>query len=282
MVRRVILFSDTKAEDAVGTKAKNIALLLQAGFPVPNGFIITAEAFKLANRGEWDPDPFVFPEPLRREIEEAFRQYVAPPAVVRSSCSAEDLESASFAGQYESILNVTSSDLLEAIKRCSLSVYKDRAQTYMTQRLNAADEEPAMSVIVQELIDAEAAGVIFSRNPITGNEDEIIINSNFGLGETVVTGLATPDFFILSKRGNTVLRKELGEKVCKAVLDRMGTRIIETTLQEQSSYSLQDEQLHELRGMTVAIETLLGHPVDLEFAYRQGKLYILQARRITA
>ncbi|TMV45620.1 hypothetical protein FE783_28465 [Paenibacillus mesophilus] len=282
MVHRVILFSETKAEDAVGTKAKNIALLFRARFPVPQGFIITADAFKPAIRGERDPDPFVFPEPLRLEIEEAFKQYVTPPVVVRSSCSAEDLESASFAGQYESILNVTSDDLLKSIKRCWLSVYKDHAQTYMTQRLNAADEAPAMSVIVQELIDADAAGVVFSRNPITGNEDEIMINSNFGLGETVVTGLATPDFYVLSKRGNTVLRKELGEKMCKAVLDRKGTRIVETTLQEQSGYSLQDEQLHELRGMTLAIETFLGHPVDLEFAYRQGKLYILQARRITA
>lgn len=280
-MRRVIPFSEIQAEDAVGAKAKNLALLYQSQFPVSKGFIITAASLKPVIQRNQEADLRVFPELLRQEIEEAYQQYVSPPVVVRSSCSAEDLELASFAGQYETILNVTSANLLESIMRCWLSVYKDHARSYLTQRRHSGGETPEMSVIVQELIDADSAGVIFSKNPVTGNEDEIIINASFGLGEAVVSGLVIPDLFILSKREAAVLTRELGEKECKIVLDRNGTRTVETPPHEKSNYSLQNEQLHELMGMAIAIESFFGHPVDLEFAYRQGKLYILQTRPIT-
>lgn len=138
-----------------------------------------------------------------------------------------------------------------------------------------------MSVIVQELIAADRAGAIFSKNPITGNEDEVVINSSFGLGEAVMSGLVTPDLYILSKRRKSILAKERGDKTRKRIVDRSGTKWVETTLSEQTEYSLQDEQLLELLDVTLSIESLLGYSVDLEFAYRNGKLYILQARRIS-
>lgn len=281
-MRQVISFSEMRAEDAIGSKAKNLGLLFQSQFPVPPGFIVTASALKLVMQGDQDPDSWHFPESLRQEIEASYRKYVAAPAVVRSSCSVEDTESASFAGQYESIVHVTSVHLLESIMRCLRSVDRDHARSYLTQRFAAGESAPAMSVIVQELIDADAAGVVFSKNPITGNEDEIVINASFGLGEAVVSGLVTPDLFIVPKQGAAMLAMELGEKECKTVLGHNGTSLVETTAEERSSFSLREEQLHELKNKTLAIETLLGHPVDVEFAYRQGNLYILQARRITA
>ncbi|WP_141430731.1 PEP/pyruvate-binding domain-containing protein [Bacillus sp. 03113] len=280
-MRRIIPFSETQAEDAIGGKAENLALLFQSQFPVPKGFIITSYAFELEIQRSDNPDWWIYPNSLSKEIEEAYKAYVNPPVVVRSSCSAEDLETASFAGQFVTLLNITSVNLLESIKRCWLSVYQSHAQSYLAQRFSAVDQVPAMSIIVQELIDADVAGVIFSKNPITGNEDEIVINSSFGLGEAVVSGLVTPDFFILSKQGNAILKKELGDKEYKVVLYQDGTRILEMPPEEKSSFSLREEQLYELKKITMDIETIFGYPVDLEFAYRQGKLYILQARQIT-
>lgn len=280
-MRMIIPFSEAQDEDAIGGKAKNLVLLLQSQFPVPKGFIITSHAFELVSQKNLDSDEWFFPELMRQEIEEAYKKYVTPPVVVRSSCSTEDLESASFAGQYETILTITPVNLLDSIKRCWLSVYQEHAQSYLSQRFPAGDQAPAMSIIVQELVDADVAGVIFSKNPMTGNEDEVVINSSFGLGEAVVSGIVTPDFYILSKQGSVIFKRELGEKECKIVLDQDGTRIAETTPEEKLSFSLRDEQMHELLKVTMAIETLFGHPVDIEFAYRQGKLYILQARQIT-
>ncbi|WP_231571475.1 PEP/pyruvate-binding domain-containing protein [Gordoniibacillus kamchatkensis] len=277
----MIPFTDARTEDEIGGKAKNLALLFQSRFPVPKGFVIPAQTFEHAVQSDQDPYGWVFPEYMRQEIEAAYKKYVQPPVVVRSSCSIEDLESASFAGQYETILNVHFVNLLESIKRCWLSVYQGHAQSYLTQRGSAGGQAPAMSVIVQEFVHADVAGVAFSKNPITGNDDEIIINANFGLGEAVVSGLVTPDVFALSKQRNAIVARDLGDKDCKTILDRYGTRIAETTSQEQSSFSLNDEQLHELRAMIMGIETLFGYPVDVEFAYRHGKLHILQARNIT-
>ncbi|WP_052702719.1 PEP/pyruvate-binding domain-containing protein [Paenibacillus beijingensis] len=272
-MRSIIPLSEAAAEDAlvIGGKAKTIALLLQSHFPVPGGFIIPSYAFA-----------YGFTEELHQEIEEAYRKYIVPPAVVRSSCSIEDLGFASFAGQYETILNVTSVNMLESIKRCRQSDGQAHARSYLVEKVPACDRAPAMAILVQECIDAEVAGVIFSKNPVTGNEDEIIINSSFGLGETVVSGRVTPDYYILSKRSSAIVKKELGDKDCKLVLDPVGTRTRETTAEEKSSFSLRDEQLDELTNMAMAIEALLGYSVDLEFAYRQGKPYILQARPITS
>ncbi|MGC5327731.1 PEP/pyruvate-binding domain-containing protein [Brevibacillus sp. SYSU BS000544] len=279
-LRRIIPFSEAQAEDAIGGKAKNLVLLYQSQFPVPKGFIIKSYAFELIHHKNQGPH-LIISELLRQEIEEAYQKYVTPPVVVRSSCATEDLELASFAGQYETILSITSDNLLESIKRCWLSIYQDHAQSYLTQRFSQVDEAPAMSIIVQELVNADVAGVIFSKNPITGNGNEIVINSNFGLGEAVGSGLVTPDFFILSKQGTSIRKMVLGEKECKIVHKQDGTHSVATTPEEKSSFSLRSEQLHELQKVTVAIETLFGHPVDLEFAYKQGKLYILQARQIT-
>lgn len=280
-MRRVIPLQETKDKDAIGVKAYNLSLLFRSRFPVPGGFVIAAEAFDLDTHGKQDPDSWEFPASLRQEIEEAYRTYVHPPVAVRSSCSAEDLRSASFAGQYDSILNVTSANLLESIKRCRLSVYKDHAQSYLGERLTASVRTPAMSIIVQELVEADVSGVVFSQNPVTGNEDEMIVNASFGMGEAVVSGCVTPDFFVISKQEPSSVMKELGDKTCKTVLESFGTRLIETTADEKSSFCLRDEQLYELKNMVLAVQDLLGHPVDVEFAYRQGKLYLLQARPIT-
>jgi len=279
-VRRVISFSDIQATDAVGEKAGNLSLLFRSRFPVPPGFVIAADAFRL--EGDQDPALWTFPEPLRQEIEAAFHEAGNLRAAVRSSCSAEDLADASFAGQYESMLNVTEANLMEAIRHCWLSAYQGHASFYKTQSVAAGGRTSAMSVIVQEFIEADASGVIFSKNPITGNEDEIVVNAGFGLGEAIVSGLTTPDCFVLPKQGTSIRDMQLGDKECKTVLDDSGgTRLVETTAAEKAGFSLRENQLQELKNMTLAIEALFGFPVDLEFAYRQDQLYILQARQIT-
>lgn len=280
-MRRLIPFSEVQENDDIGAKAKNLGLLFQSHFPVPQGFVVAADALALAVQDAQCPDCRDFPPSLRQEIEEAYIHYIIPPAVVRSSCTAEDLSSASFAGQYRTILNVTSANLLESIRQCRLSTHKDHARSYLEHRFSADVRAPAMSVIVQEFVDADVSGVVFGQNPITGSQDEVLINSSFGLGDAVVSGYVTPDFFILAKHAPLTYTKKLGDKTCKTVPYPGGTHLVETTAYEKSSFSLRDEQLVELKNITLAVEERFGHPVDLEFAYRKGNLYLLQVRPIT-
>lgn len=277
----ILPLSEALPEAAVGTKAYTLALLLQSHYPVPKGFIITAQAFQPCIQHHTPYDEWIFAESLRSEIVQAYHAFVTPPVIIRSSGATEDSSTASFAGQYETILHATADNLFESIQRCWLSASREHARTYIEQRYPAGERTPTMSVIVQELVASDRSGVIFSKNPMTGNEDEVVINSSYGLGDAVVSGLVTPDLYILSKRRNSILTKELGDKTRKWIVGRFETNEVETTLQEQSEYSLQDEQLIELLALTKSIESLLGYSVDLEFAYRDGKLYILQARRIS-
>jgi len=280
-VNSILPLSEDLSEAAVGTKAYTLALLLRSHFPVPKGFIIAAQAFQPRIQHDMNSAMWIFSKSLRYEIMGAYLTFVTPPVVVRSSGAVEDSGAASFAGQYETILHATADNLLESVQRCWLSAAREHPLTYMSQRYPAGEQSPAMSVIVQELIAADRAGVIFSKNPMSGNEDEVVINSSFGLGKAVVSGLITPDQYILSKRRKSILSKELGDKTRKWIVDRSGTRGVETALSERTEYSLQDGQLLELLDLTMSVESLLGYSVDLEFAYRNGKLYILQARRIS-
>ncbi|MBO1000199.1 phosphotransferase [Bacillus sp. SD075] len=281
-----------ESKDIVGGKALNLIKMTKLGMPVPNGFVISTDSFlHFMERNQLNLQS----ETIQAEIMEASipddlstillssfhelrEQYTS--VAVRSSSGAEDLEGASFAGQYDTYLNVkTDEEFLSRVKGCWASCFVNRVQQY-TETIHGNVEKISMGVVVQGLIHADVSGVIFSQDPVTYNPDRIVINASYGLGESVVSGVVTPDTYLV-KRDGTTIEKIKGSKELKIVSDSIGTLGVETTKEEQDAYCLNDEMISQLIEWTLEVEKHYGHPVDLEFAIQDQKVYLLQARPIT-
>ena len=199
---------------------------------------------------------------------------------VRSSSPEEDLEGASFAGIYETVLGVTVNKLESAIKTCFASALDERVVAYKQQ--GGFDPlAPKIAVVIQKQIASEVSGVAFSLNPINNCFDECVINANFGLGETVVDGTITPDQFVVEKVTSEILKKTAGQKDVAIVLKADGgTETI--TPDSPTAFCLSDEQVLAITALTAQVESAYGKPMDIEWTYEDGQLYLLQARPITA
>ncbi len=201
---------------------------------------------------------------------------------VRSSATAEDLPQASFAGQQETYLNVRGSDqLLAAVQKCWASLWTARAIGYR-RRQGISPESVALGIVVQLLVEAESAGILFTINPLNGRRDELVINAAWGLGEAVVGGLVTPDTLALSKPDGRLLRRETAQKLVMTARGGDGTVEQPVPLPLQNLPVLSDEQASELALIGMQIEALYEAPVDVEWALRDGKFTVLQARPVTA
>jgi pyruvate,water dikinase len=200
---------------------------------------------------------------------------------VRSSATAEDLPELSFAGQQETYLNIRGQQvLMAAVKKCWASLWTARAIAYRLQ--HGIDQEAvALAVVVQVLVPAEAAGVMFTANPVNGQRDEVVINAAWGLGEAIVGGLVTPDTLTLEKASGRMLSRETADKHIMTVRDESGT--VEQPVPEARRRApvLDDGQAAELARLAVQIERLYRMPMDIEWALAEGKFAILQARPIT-
>ncbi|MEU3766568.1 PEP/pyruvate-binding domain-containing protein [Amycolatopsis keratiniphila] len=238
--------------DLVGGKAANLAEMISAGFPVPEGFCITTAAYRRIL-----PD-VAAPLPARLEtgIVEAYERLSrGGPVAVRSSSTAEDLPDASFAGQYDTFLDVRGADeVLAAVRRCWASLWSDRATRY--RAAHDTGHAPAIAVIVQRLVDAECAGVLYTANPVSGRRSEIVVDAAPGLGEAVVSGAVTPDHYRLSVEGETVEGPREG--------------------------CLTPSRLGELAAVGRRLEKHFGAPQDVEWAFDgDGGLWLTQSRHIT-
>ncbi|CCH31455.1 PEP/pyruvate-binding domain-containing protein [Actinosynnema sp. NPDC047251] len=238
----VLPLADPAAEpDLVGGKGASLARLVRAGLPVPDGFHVTTHAYRLADEGREMPP----------EVEAAILAALPEgPLAVRSSATAEDLPDLSFAGQHDTFLDVRGPDVVDAVRRCWASLRTDRAVRY---RARNGITETAMAVVVQRLVPADAAGVLFTANPVTGARDETVVNAAPGLGEALVGGEVTPESHVV----------------------RQGV--------VRSTGDLLDEaQVLELARLGARIQRLHGGPVDVEWARHDGRFAILQARPVTA
>lgn len=283
----------TDREKRIGGKAMNLVKMKKHDLPVPDGFIVTIESLfhSLRESGLSTDDArdmeekmksLVLPEALANELKVAFEKLmkVYPAVAVRSSASSEDLEDASFAGQYESYLNVTSfEDLLDKIKDCWRSMFAPQVRHY-AKNMNMPEVDWSMGVVVQGLVHSDVSGVVFSANPLTESTNEMVINASFGLGEAVVSGIVTPDLFIVNK-DSLEIKKELGLKEIKIIPDGAGTKEIETTEEEQSRFCLSDAQVKQIAEMTKKVEDIYNAPIDLEFGLQGNELFVLQVRPIT-
>ena len=301
------------ALENVGGKGMSLAKMANAGLPIPGGFHITTEAYRsfikknvlqskiLSALREVDISLPASLETASATIREFFAQGEIPPDIaesirgsyetwgssekhvaVRSSATAEDLPEASFAGQQETYLNIRGEEaLLEAVKKCWASLWTARAIAYRIKN-NIDQDTVALAVVVQEMVNAEAAGILFTANPINGRRDEVVINAAWGLGETIVGGLVSPDTIVADKATGKVKKVDVAEKTVVTVLTESGTREEPLNDARRRSQVLKEAQVIQLVDIARKIESFYGSPQDIEWCRTNGNFYIVQSRPITA
>jgi pyruvate,water dikinase len=258
---------------------------LSASQRVPSAFCITAAAH-MRWKAEVNEAGSPLPPSLFVQLQAAYAQMAAvcgdvqPSVAVRSSAVDEDGGMASFAGQHQTFLNVTSVEAIaQAIVRCWVSADSAPAMAYRRQQGLPLDSR--MAVLVQQFIPADVAAVVFSANPVTGNLNEIMINANWGLGESIVSGATTPDTFIVRKSDLAVILRQVADKAQMTVPAPGGTRLMPAPRLLRRQPSLDDEQSLELACLGLTLEQTMNQPVDVECAYLGRTLYLLQCRPIT-
>ncbi|AMR45629.1 PEP/pyruvate-binding domain-containing protein [Bacillus subtilis] len=288
-----VLFRQAEeSSQLAGAKGMNLIKLTKHGLPVPDGFIIQTNALarfmednQLQETSENVESGIIsgtFSVELKNELTSSFYKLRESyrSVAVRSSSASEDLEGASFAGQYETYLNIkTEEEFLAKVKECWASFFSGRVSSYK-KKMNNQIAEPLMGIVVQGLIDSEISGVIFSRNPVTHDDRELLISASYGLGEAVVSGSVTPDTFIVNK-SSFEIQKEIGAKEIYMESAAEGIAEKETSEDMRSRFCLTDEQVIELAEITKKTEDLYGYPVDIEFGIADHQIYLLQARPIT-
>lgn len=308
----VLAFSDRAALDCAssGGKGANLARLTQAGLPVPEGFIVTAEAYDLFAQESADllqaADGYSFDEPgrLASQCETLQGQLLCrpvPPSVaaalgeqlqalaadypvsVRSSATTEDLGGAAFAGQHDTYLNTRGlQEVIARIRQCWISLWSARALTY--RRASGFSVSAArMAVVVQRMALCDVAGVGFSFNPITGSLGEQVFDANHGLGESVVGGEAQIDHFVIDKATGAIVSAEIAAKdlMIVARADGSGTQSVSLDGDARSQACLTADELRRLSELLCAVEQLYGFPQDIEWGLEKGAVRLLQSRPIT-
>jgi pyruvate,water dikinase len=309
----VAWFEDLSHADVAraGGKGANLGELSRAGLPVPPGFVVTAQAyFEAMDRGgvrqalleKAALAQVDSPEALARvaqelqdlvrsagvpaDVGEAIRAGYArfgdtPFVAVRSSATAEDTASTSFAGMNETFTNVRGPDeLVENVVECWASLWSPRVVSYRASQ--GLTDEPAIAVVVQRMVDSDASGVMFTADPASGDRDRVVIEAAYGLGEVVVGGQVEPDMYLASKEGPRIVRVHVGtktEKVVRGADGRDERRAVPP--EEQTARVLEDDAVLTLARMAIDIERHYGVPQDVEFAREGGHFWIVQSRPIT-
>lgn len=270
----ILFFSDITAESLprVGGKGLSLGRMAAAGLPVPNGFVLTTDAYRRLSRSGIRTDRC-----FAGEIGEAYRGLGGGLVAVRSSATAEDSAEASFAGQQETILGVEGeAALIDAVERCWRSLHTERAVAYRA-RQGIDESQVAMAVVVQKLVPAEVAGVLFTRDPQDPDGRRMLAEASWGLGEAVVSGRVSPDRFQLDRDSGAALDRQLGSKLVR--ITAAGEEQVPGGL--QSHFCLSDSALSQLVELGRKVEAFYGDARDVEWAYAGGAFHLLQARPIT-
>ena len=302
--------SRTAALESVGAKAATLARLAHEGIPVPEFFVVPSSGLSLhleANGIAWPGSTDVAAESGRLlKLGEEVRAGPVPPTVlrplleaydrlrptgghrtvaVRSSGAEEDSAATSFAGQFTSILGVQGrAALLDALKECWASYLTPKSLGYRAQRGIDLGPGPRFAVIVQVQVFSRRSGVLFTVHPLEPRGGTACIEANFGTGDSVAGGLATPDTVTISRASGDVVEAHIGTKrrMTSVSPESRGTELLDVVDHRTTSPVLTDAEAHELLQIGLRIEELLGGPQDIEWAYDDDRLWILQARPITA
>jgi rifampicin phosphotransferase len=295
----------------LGGKGQSLARLASAGVPVPNGFHITTAAYdnfvaehglerplaeQLAplNQSAGEPTDraasaiaaqfaeYEIPAEIAAEVTRAYHELDSPSVAVRSSATAEDLPDASFAGQQDTFLNISGDDqLLEAVRRCWTSLWTARAIAYRA-RHGIPPDKISLAVVVQELIDADASGIVFTADAVTGDDSMIEINAAWGLGEAVVGGQVTPDTITVERGSGRIMRTVINTKTIMTRLADGGvTSLLPVPEDRQNAPALNDSEVSRLVDLAIMVEDLFKDPMDIEWCRRGDQLFVVQARPIT-
>ncbi|MEM2930008.1 MAG: PEP/pyruvate-binding domain-containing protein [Thermoproteota archaeon] len=307
--------------EKVGGKAANLGELKQLGFPVPEGFVITTDAYddflscnsleaciesSLAKINPADPGSIdecsreireamecsSLPAELAEDLRRAYEGLPVKSVAVRSSATVEDLPQESFAGQLETFLNVKGFKNIErSVVRCYASLWGSRAIAYR-ERNRVPHRNLKMAVIVQTMVPAKSAGVLFTVDPVSSDSSQMVVESNFGLGESVVSGRAMPDRFVIlrgAQEGGEPLKivsREIGTKnyVSKPISGvETGVEHVEIPFEEHFQPSLSEEHVFRLSEIGLAVEKVFGCPQDVEWAVDEdNNILILQSRPVTS
>ena len=310
--RRIYVTIDKKDLLLVGGKGANLGEMFEK-FPIPNGFCVTVNAYReflkqnkleekifpslkkldIEKTEELEKESkrirdlilaFEMPDDVKKEIVENYKKLKEKFVAVRSSATAEDLPTASFAGQQDTYLNVKGEkDLLESVRKCWASLFTSRAIYYRV--INKFHHEKVLiCVVVQEMIDSQKAGVLFTVNPVTGDRNEQIIEGSFGLGESVVSGQVTPDSYIVKKKPFEIKEITVNEKNIAFYRDKEKghNKKVELDNLKANSQCLTEDEIKGLAELGIKIEEHYKKPQDIEWAVGPDKkLYILQSRPIT-
>jgi pyruvate,water dikinase len=279
-----------------GGKGANLGELVRAGFPVPDGAVVTTDAYAavvehtglapIVTAAAEDEGVAVraafasveIPAGLRTAILDAYALLGSGPVAVRSSATAEDLPGAAFAGQQDTYLNVVGPDaLLDAVRRCWGSLWTGRAIAYRARR-GVDPEGVRIAVVVQRMVPAEFAGVLFTANPVSGARDEVVVDASSGLGEAVVSGLVTPDHYVLDGEGRVRERRPGRREVVVRGVEGGGVE----HRTDEAHLELPEPVLAELAALGRNVAAHFGRPQDIEWAWAGGRVRLVQARPMTA
>lgn len=313
--KRVLPFSQIDKNDIgiVGGKGANLGELFKIKAPVPNGFVTTSTAYfefleetglrakikgllkdldisnhQMVNDASKLIKDAIIKAPLNPEFEEEIKSYytrISPDhkmlVAVRSSATAEDLPGASFAGQQATFLNVQGEkDLLQSIKECWASLFESRAIFYRHEK-KFDHFKVGIAAVIQEMVQSEVSGVMFTLDPVTNEKDKIIIESVWGLGEMIVQGKVTPDHYEVAKKDFSIIKKEMGRQFIQMIKVKDVTKEIKVSPAFQAEQKLKDHLIIELAKIGKSIENHYLFPQDIEWAENSGKLYIVQTRPVT-
>lgn len=288
----------------VGGKAYNLAALYNADINIPNGFVITSEAYeqyisdnnlntkinyilngdnKIKVKSDKIQELFIednVSESLVMMILKELTLGTDKSYAVRSSSTVEDLPGMSFAGQYSSYLNVHENDVIKYMIECWKSLWNARAIEYRDQ--NNVTKNFTHCVVIQEMIDASVSGVAFTAHPVSGIRNQLFINSSYGLGEAIVSGVVNPDQYIVDKNSGKIINSEILKKEKKCIYSHSGIKTIDVDKSMQKENSLNEIHLQKLVDASIAIEKYFVKPQDIEFSFdKSNNLFILQSRDIT-
>jgi rifampicin phosphotransferase len=293
-----------------GGKGANLGAMVQAGLPVPPGFVVLTHAYRvfveqagiqaeierLAGAADADSqesldavsaqirslfDQNPVPRDVAEAITEAYSKLGGGAVAVRSSATAEDLPDASFAGQQETYLNINGAEqVVQAVRRCWSSLWTGRALAYRI-RNGIAPDDVTLAAVVQRLAAADVAGVLFTADPITGHRDRMVIDGAWGLGESVVSGIVTPDNWVAEGKTGAILREQIATKAVMTVRTEGGTEERPVPADLQGEPVLDAAQVAALVALGRRTAAYFGSPQDIEWAMAGGHFCLLQSRPIT-
>jgi pyruvate,water dikinase len=301
----------TTSVSVAGGKGAKLGEMLRSGLPVPPGFVVTADAFRsflqygqsldtiVHRTGDLDVHDHAaleqtaemlrqviyssqLPAALVSRLQGAYQRLgMNVPVAVRSSAVSEDGNAASFAGQQETYLNVRGIEaVIQCVQDCWASFFSPRALFYRAEKGSLEDVE--IAVVVQQMVNAEKSGVMFTVDPVQRRQDRMLIEAGFGLGEAVVSGMITPDQYLIDKADGSLVDENIAmQRIALVYGANGGTQKIELSEEEGSQRVLSDADLRQLVEMGLHLEAHFGNPQDVEWSIEGGQVYLLQTRPIT-